>query len=296
MLGNPQSHERHDRYLVAALAADDLERDVRAEAESLVRSCTDCALLLADLRSIASATHALPPVPRSRDFRITAADAARLRPAGWRALLDAIGGARAAFSRPLAVGLTTLGLVGILATAIPGTLTGGLGSAGAAPGGPEVAAAPTTTRDAGLSNADGAGKASFAPAASAAPAPGSGLAAATAAATAVPSAAATADMGYLGPEASAAPSAAVVQVLPNPSPKAVVGGPSGGKDRVSAGGPADGSSAAGSPAAGLSDLFSNITTSGGSGPAPLLIVSLVCLVAGLGLFAVRWAARRIAGS
>ena len=112
MHATSEPHARHDRHLVAALAAGDLEPIARTEAEALVATCDDCAELFADLKVIAAATAALPDVPRTRDFRITAADAARLRPRGWRALVDAIGGARAGFTRPLAAGLTTLGLVG----------------------------------------------------------------------------------------------------------------------------------------------------------------------------------------
>ena len=127
-----EPHARHDRHLVAALAAGDLEPIARTEAEALVSTCDDCAELFADLKLIAAATAALPDVPRTRDFRITAADAARLRPRGWRALVDAIGGARAGFTRPLAAGLTTLGLVGLLVTTIPGALSGQAGASSSA--------------------------------------------------------------------------------------------------------------------------------------------------------------------
>jgi hypothetical protein len=271
---NPQSHERHDRYLVAALAADDLEPAVRPEAEALVASCADCAELLADLRTIAAATHALPPVPRRRDFTISAADAARLRPTGWRALLDAIGGARASFSRPLAVGLTTLGLAGILVTTIPGALTGGFGAFGSAastPQGPE-AAAPSGTRDLVDANVDGAGKAS------AAPAPIS--------TSAAPSAAATSGADYT--TGSPAPSPAIVQAAPSASQKAVsAGGVPTGLDSGSTGSPRDG---AFGPQAGDG---SRVAGGGGGGPAPLLLVSLALLVGGLALFLARWAARRV---
>lgn len=276
---NPQSHERHDRYLVAALAADDLEPAVRPEAEALVRSCADCAELLADLRSIAAATHALPPVPRLRDFTITAADAARLRPSGWRALLDAIGGARATFSRPLAVGLTTLGLAGLLVTTIPGALTFGLGgSAASAPQGPEAAGAPSSTRDLVDSNVDAAGKASQAPPASATPAPEG--------TSAAPSAAATSGADYT--TGSPAPSPAVVQTAPSPSQKAISGGVPTAVDGGSTGAPLDG---AFGPLTG--DKGRLASGDGGGGPAPLLLVSLALLVGGLGLFLARWAARRV---
>ena len=74
-------------------------------------------------------TAALPARPR--DYTLSDADAARLRPAGWRRWLAAIGTSRDAVTRPLAVGLTTLGLAGLLVATVPGALPSA-GSAGAA--------------------------------------------------------------------------------------------------------------------------------------------------------------------
>ena len=177
MNGTSGAHERHDRTLVAALAADDLDPLGRAAAEAQVAACHDCAELLADLRVIARATAALPAIPRTRDFRVTAADAARLRPTGWRALLEVLGGARSSFSRPLAVGLTTLGLVGVLATTIPGALSGGFGAFGSAASSPAregnpAAAAPLPSM-AVASLGDTSGSPLFGPQASVAPSQGS---------------------------------------------------------------------------------------------------------------------------
>jgi hypothetical protein len=66
----------------------------------------------------------MPVSPRPRDFTLTAADAERLRVRGWRRLLSAIGSTHDVFSRPLAIGLTTLGLAGLLVATIPGSLPG----------------------------------------------------------------------------------------------------------------------------------------------------------------------------
>ena len=110
------SHDRHDRLLVAALAADDLAGTDRDQALALTRTCPDCAILLADLRSIAQATAVAPPPirVRPRDFRLTEADAGRLRPSGWRRFVGALSRPTLVWSRPLGVGLATLGLAGLL--------------------------------------------------------------------------------------------------------------------------------------------------------------------------------------
>lgn len=267
MNGASRPHDGHDRHLVAALAADDLEPIVRSEAETLVASCDDCADLLADLRLIARATAALPDVPRTRDFRLTAADAARLQPSGWRALLDALGGARASFSRPLAVGLTTIGLVGLLATTIPGALGGLDGSAGAAP---EAGQYGTTF---------GSG-----------PAGGASPAASPAALTAASAAASAANDGK-GASASGAPRPS------QPVGVQVAGSPSSAQGGLPVPGTKDGGRGAAGQSSPSSDTnaFGDLSAGTGSaGPPLMLIASLVCLFAGLGLFLVSWSARRLA--
>ena len=131
----PTSHDRHDTMLVAALAAGDLAATDRDQAIGLTRTCAECASLHDDLVAIARATAAVPPpfAMPARDFRLTPADAARLRPAGWRRLVAALSIPRQAVIRPLGVGLTTLGLVGLLIGNIPlGTTASIESSAGGA--------------------------------------------------------------------------------------------------------------------------------------------------------------------
>jgi hypothetical protein len=286
MHGTSEPHARHDRHLVAAFAADDLEPIGRTEAETLVATCRDCAELFADLKVIALATAALPDVPRTRDFRITAADAARLRPRGWRALVDAIGGARATFSRPLAAGLTTLGIVGLLITTVPGALGGLSFSTGSSAGAP-AAAAPDAGRN-GMSNA------SAAPAsAAAAPAVGQGVAASPPAVALGPSAAAssaaTTDT-QVKTDVPTSTSRDSVEAVASAAPVFGIAGPPGTK-----GGRGTGAGAAASGGATDESTAGAIFgSSSGSGTSPLFLVSIVCLVAGLGLFAARWSARRLA--
>lgn len=110
------SHDRHDPMLVAALAAGDLAAIDRDKAIALTRRCADCAALHDDLLALATATASAPPpyATRPRDFRLAPADAARLRPRGWRRFVAAVSGTPSALSRPMGVGLATLGLVGLL--------------------------------------------------------------------------------------------------------------------------------------------------------------------------------------
>jgi hypothetical protein len=127
------SHREHDLFLVASLAGapDALDAPAapagrpsddpdHARAEALVAGCADCARLHADLVALAVATRALPaPALPRRDFRLTETDAARLRPSGWRRLVGVFAGPRDAITRPLAMGLTTIGLAGLLVGTIP---------------------------------------------------------------------------------------------------------------------------------------------------------------------------------
>src|SRR5687768_2425734 len=98
----PAPHAEHDLPLIAAFAAGDLQPADRTTTEQLVASCPDCALLVDDLRAIAVATAALPARVRPRDFSIRPEDAARLGRRGWRGLVAALAGQRAAGLKPLA--------------------------------------------------------------------------------------------------------------------------------------------------------------------------------------------------
>ncbi|MFL5687582.1 MAG: hypothetical protein ACJ77I_01210, partial [Chloroflexota bacterium] len=73
------AHAEHDPAVVASLLDRELTGPDRAAAARQVASCAACAALHADLRLLASATAALPAPVRTRDFRLTAADAASLR-------------------------------------------------------------------------------------------------------------------------------------------------------------------------------------------------------------------------
>ena len=110
----PASHADHDPLAIAAYAAGDATGAELDDALALVAACPDCAALHHDLRAIAAAVPALPAPARTRDFRLTPAQAASLRPAGWRRLLAPFAGPRFSFAGPLGAGLATLGLAGFL--------------------------------------------------------------------------------------------------------------------------------------------------------------------------------------
>jgi hypothetical protein len=131
-LHSPAAEAQDHAARIVALDAGDLAGAELTAAESLVGSCGGCAALADDLLAIRGAMTALPVLPRRRDYRLTAEDAARLRPSGWRRLIDWLA-APGSTVRPLATGLATLGVVGLLLTSgVPGMFSG-FGSAGAAP-------------------------------------------------------------------------------------------------------------------------------------------------------------------
>jgi len=132
-------HATHDRELVAALIDRELTGSERERARALVDACTACATLHDDLRTLAVAARDLPVPARPRDFMLSPADAERLRPTLIRRLLGAIGTSRDAVSRPLAMGLTTLGLAGLLVATVPSALQmGGATSAVLSPVGESI--------------------------------------------------------------------------------------------------------------------------------------------------------------
>jgi hypothetical protein len=106
------AHAGHDELLIARLYGDDVDDRERARALELVAGCDDCAAIYADLGAIAKATAALPVPARPRDFALTEADAARLRPRR-RGLARLLGiGSRRSFGGALAA----LGFSGLVLT------------------------------------------------------------------------------------------------------------------------------------------------------------------------------------
>jgi hypothetical protein len=261
------AHAAHDTMLVASLADHSLAASERAAAEALVEACGLCAALLGDLVALSAATRAMPTPARPRSYTLTADDAARLHPTGLRRWVVAFGTSRDALSRPLAIGLTTLGLAGLLVATVPSALF--VGGTASAPGAAEVSA----------------GAANGAPNDVTVAAPDLPSGAPAAGAVAVPSgpavdAAATAPPAALGSDRNAVA----------PDPYGLSGSPGLGAARESSKGSDAGSGRTNDVTASGSEDGSAVV--GGTGIPTLILVSGVLLVAGLGLFLMRWAARR----
>jgi hypothetical protein len=110
------AHAGHDESLVVRFYGGDVTSEERLRALDLVSGCRECAELFADLTDVASATAALPTPARSRDFRLTPEDAARLRrerPSDQRSW-------RRGLTRQLGGAFATLGVAGMV---VVGALT-----------------------------------------------------------------------------------------------------------------------------------------------------------------------------
>ena len=271
-------HAAHDEMLVASLADHSVPAVERTAAEALVASCRVCADLHADVVALQAATLTMQTPPRPRDYTLTADEAARLRSRGWRRLVSAFGTARDSFSRPLAVGLTTLGIAGLLVASLPSIITGGVTSASgtlttvgapAAPGGPLYAAQgsnPATENRSGV------------PAIPAAAAPTAGAPGAK-----------SVDGG--GPIGSPGPIA-----VPASSPVADYGNQPDRASPGTVGGVGEGAGLTGGStpsAAALDTSLGGTQAPDGLRLPPLAIVSGAFLLVGIGLFAIRWGARRL---
>jgi hypothetical protein len=254
---NASDHSQHDLLAIAALADRGATGEEADRAYAQIETCSECAALHADLVNLATATRQLPPIERPRDFRLRPADAQRLRPNLIRRLFGSFGTARDGFSRPLAMGLTTLGLaglmLGILPSAIPlGGATGGAGAA--ATDAEHVLEAPAN---------------GFLPAASAeGPAPAAGGAA--------PDAEQPNDLQHQYDRAQVAADnarpmgAGELQLEDGAGPVSIASEPQG-----------------------AGQAFAE--DSGMTRESQLIVISGTLLIVGLGLFALRWTSRRFGG-
>lgn len=272
----PTAHADHDPLLIAAASDARLEPAERERVDSWLAICTDCVSLRDDLVAIAAANRVLWTPSRARDFRLDEATAAAISRRGWRGLLRWIGSSRDSLTRPLAVGLTTLGIAGLLLSGSASLLSFGSSASGAlvlstigapiggASGAQEDQAAPSVISDRNVFTGQGEAPA----------APGSDTGAGGAAPLGAASAAAS------GAPVAAASAAAAAQPLP--SEAAALAMPSAG--------PTDQSDTstqieAASPADDAARVAAKDETS--TGVPPLVLLSAALLVGGLGLFVVR---------
>ncbi len=261
----PSDHASHDSILVASLADHSLPASERTAAETLVAACSQCADLHADLLALWAATRAMPTPARPTDYTLTQRDAVRLHSGGWRRFVAILGTSRDALSRPLAVGLTTLGLAGLLVANVPSFSF----LSGAATSAPMVGAP-----------ADGGGAVDFGD--------GSTILGASAAAEAAASAAPPAPDTLNGSaiRASAAPAPVLGPVFeagatPPPDTQGATNGSSKGQG--------------GAPGRARDTTNDLLYSQEVGGISPLIVLSLAFLLAGLGLFLLRWTARRVGG-
>jgi anti-sigma factor RsiW len=263
-------HATHDLERLSAAVDGTLPAAALPAIDAQLASCAECADLHADLLAIVAANRALATPPRPHDYRLTDADAKRLQPGGLRGWLARVGSPKDRVSRPLAIGLTTLGLVGVLVGTAPSLLLfGSASSSGAAAGAP--------TRDNAAQAGDGV--------ASAGP---------SAAASAAAGAAAPIPEGASEPPAAAAASSAPVKVqVDDASPGQRDPNASVGSDaQAGAGQPDLAAPPAGSPT--FETLTADRATD--SGPSLVLVASLAALLAGIALFVLRLGARRRRGA
>jgi hypothetical protein len=254
----PEDHALHDPVWMAALASrdPDLSESERTRAEAALRSCDVCAELFAELVAVSAAIPAAALPARPRDFTLTAADAARLRPGGLRRWLAGIGSVRDGITFPLAMGLTTMGIAGLLLATVPAAFSG-MGGAAAGP-------AVLSTVGAALPAPEAA-----------APAPAASGRAAAAASAAAPSAAPAAG-GYTDLYSSSSPDTEIT-----------------GDGGVFSGADGDAASQAAQRQDAAEMRADATIQDDGSGVSTLLVVALTLLIAGLGLFALRWTSRRL---
>lgn len=104
-------HRRHDRLLVARFAVGDAGFGQEHEARDLVRRCSECAALAADISAISTSVAKMPAQPRPRDFRLTAEQAAHLRGSRIDRWLRTITGSGWSTVRPVAAVALSIGMV-----------------------------------------------------------------------------------------------------------------------------------------------------------------------------------------
>jgi len=255
MIPATSRHETHDRLLIASLVDRSITEPERGRAEAQVQACEACAELHAELVALSAATRAMPVPARTREFTLTPGDAERLRVRGWRRLIAAIGSSKDAFSRPLALGFTTLGLAGLLLSSV--SIPFGGATSGERP---QSAGAPAGDSAAGSAIQEFSAEASGAPVAP----ESTGPAIAAAGPSAAPS-----DATQAPPAASPA-EAAAEPLFEGGEPSPLPGEP-----------PADRS------------YYAAFDQDGSFAPSPMFIVAALLLVIGLGLFGLRWTARRL---
>jgi hypothetical protein len=227
--GQPGEHATHDQLLVAGFVGGDVSDAEADAARELLSACADCRLLASDLLAISRATSELPAPIRTRDFRISPEEAARLRRSGLRSWLARLGGGQDGASdrlvplQRLAAATVAIGLVMAVVTSpmgIPGFSSGGttLRTVGQPLGGGEGAFSTAAAVPTGVPPAAAAAPAASAMAAAPAPSAAGPAAMAAAPVSAAPVSAAPASAAPVS-AASARPLLGAAGQASSPGPR-----------------------------------------------------------------------------
>ena len=142
-MADPIGHAGHDPLRVAEAV------DRGARLAPVFDLCARCVGLYVDLVALTAALPMSAVPARPRSFTLNQDNARRLRPPSWQGWWSAVGSARDTVTRPLAIGLTTLGIAGLLLTAAPTLLLGMGGAASSAAAPSEVARLAASPQPAG---------------------------------------------------------------------------------------------------------------------------------------------------
>jgi hypothetical protein len=223
-----------------------------------------------------------PPITaRPRDFRLTAEQAARLRPSGWRRVVGAFAGPGLAFTRPLGVGLATIGLAGLLLGNVSLPSLGGSAAAPAPVGAP--AGATSESNQSGTRALGDSAAASSAPASAPALAP---------VPSAPPASGALGPFDYPSAAASSVPAALGASPSAPPRSSDQFRSPDGSNLEVAGGGPKTTTPGASQP---NRDILAatEAPMAGGTGPDLRTMIFVAAVLVGLGLLVLRRVARRV---
>jgi hypothetical protein len=252
--GLPDGHALHDRLLVARAADGDLDAEDRAGADALMAACAECRALAGDLAALRVTASTLPAARRPRDFRLSAEQAERVRGGFLRRVLAPLGGPAFAFVQPLAGVVAALGLFLLVVNSLPMAMSGATGGA----------TEPQMAAEGGASAVASPGSTAVPPRAAGGESPG-----ASAAAGGTRGSQPVGGGASLAPLPSRTPASDKATDIPGAASPVATGSDSGlevlSRDRLSSSGP-------------------NLPTG--------LLLGLVLLVAGLGLFVLRMYARR----
>jgi len=127
-IGHAAEHARHDRLLVARFSAGAATPDDAAEAQRLVQQCSHCAQLADDMRILSNSIAQLPAPPRTRNFRLTEAQAEALRGTALDRFLRRLALPGLTMLRPVAGVALAMGLT---VAVVGGGLPSSAGTAGA---------------------------------------------------------------------------------------------------------------------------------------------------------------------